>query len=169
MISLLPLESRGFRVGDKRTNVQNDISRRTWSLCLIKGRKVDSGTSFVRFNDALLINSVSSMLTSTVSRNWQIEGSPVYVCVCVCVCTWARAPNHSTNDTSRVAKLQQRWNYDANITINRKLSARENSSFPALLTSCPGMTCHAPRENFFSQNCNVFSVLSTFRCNPGEI
>lgn len=58
---------------------------------LIKGRKVDSGTSFVRFNDAPLINSVSSMLTSTVPRNCQREreeeieresetgGPPVYV------------------------------------------------------------------------------------------
>ena len=33
---------------------------------------------------------------------------------------------------------------------------------PSLLTSCAGMT-HV--ENFLSQNCNIFSVLSIFKCN----
>ena len=35
------------------------------------------------------------------------------------------------------------------------------------LTSWAGMTCHARRE-FFVSNCNIFSVLSIFRCNPGR-
>ena len=36
------------------------------------------------------------------------------------------------------------------------------------LTSCTGMTCHARREYIFSQNCNICSVLSIFKCNSGE-
>ena len=35
------------------------------------------------------------------------------------------------------------------------------------LTSCVGMTCHARREISFLPNCNVFSVSSLFKCNPG--
>ena len=35
-------------------------------------------------------------------------------------------------------------------------------------TSRAGMTCHARREYFFAQNCNVFSVLSIFKYNSGK-
>ena len=36
------------------------------------------------------------------------------------------------------------------------------------LTSCAGMTCHAQIENLLSQNCNILSVSSTFKYNPGK-
>ena len=35
------------------------------------------------------------------------------------------------------------------------------------LTSCAAMTCHA-RRGFFVPNCNIFSVLNVFKCNPGK-
>ena len=33
------------------------------------------------------------------------------------------------------------------------------------LTSCAGVTCHARREFFLSQNCNIFSILNIFKYN----
>ena len=36
------------------------------------------------------------------------------------------------------------------------------------LTSCAGMTRHARRGFFLSQNCNIFSDLSIFKCSPGN-
>ena len=50
------------------------------------------------------------MLTSTVSRNWQIEGSPVYVCVCVCVYVGARAES-----------LDERYQPSGKVTTKMKL------------------------------------------------
>ena len=37
-----------------------------------------------------------------------------------------------------------------------------------LLTSCSGTTCHARRESFCPNNCNIFSVLSVFKYNAGK-
>ena len=35
------------------------------------------------------------------------------------------------------------------------------------LTSCAGTTCHACRK-YLSENCNIFSVLSILKYNPGK-
>ena len=37
-----------------------------------------------------------------------------------------------------------------------------------ILTSCVRMTCHARRQ-FFVPSCNIFSVPSVLKCNPGKI
>ena len=39
---------------------------------------------------------------------------------------------------------------------------------PRLLTSCVGIMCRARREFFLSQNCNICSVLSTFKYNQSK-
>ena len=65
--------------------------------------------------------------------------------------------------------IECRYIYQMNENCIRLRYLRYTSLTGALnLTSCAKMTFHVHVENFLSQNCNIFSISSIFKYNPGK-